>query len=154
SFLLIASTAGLAAQEGAAADKARAQAPQQMLVGVVDLNKIIDAYPKAQAELKLVDEQKNGFQQKLDEDQKRIADMAAQRDMYAKGSLKYKLADLDCQAAVQSLQARAQLFKEELRQQRQEFAVGWFMDAQRAIRQIALERNLTLVVRSHSDFVN
>jgi len=155
SILLIASTAGLAAQEGYAADKVRAQAPQQVAsqqaFGVVDFNKIFQAYPKAQAEMKLVTEMKDDFQRQLDEEQKKIEEMRVARDMRTKGSLTYKLADLDCQAAIQSLQAKKQLFSEELRQKRQEFLVGWFGDAQRAIRQIATERNLTLVLRSHSD---
>jgi Skp family chaperone for outer membrane proteins len=154
SFLLIAVTAGLTAQDSPAADKVHAPASQQMLVGVVDFSKIFQAYPKAQEEMKRVQEQKDAFQLKLDEDQKKIEDMRVTRDMHTKGSLKYKLADLDWQAAIQSLQAKKQLFTEELRQQRQEYLVGWFTDAQRAIRQIAQERNLTLVVRSHTDFLD
>ena len=154
SFLLIASTAGLAAQEGSAADKVRPQAPQHVLVGVVDFGKVFQAYPKAQEEMKLIQEQAEAFKKKLAEDDKRLAEMVVARDMFAKGSLKYRLADLDCQAAKQCSDARAQIFEREIRNLNTQFGVGWFADAQRAIRQIAQERDLTLVVRSQSDKTN
>ena len=151
--VFLALAAGLRGQAPADASKTALAPPPPALIGVVDFARVFEAYPKAIEQGKQLDEHKKRRMAELKAEETKAQDLQVQRDMLQPGFEK-DLKEIQLRNAVQFREQLASAFDREMSRKRREFLVGIFDDMQRAVRIVAKERGLHLVIRSHEDLLD
>lgn len=119
-------------------------------VGVVDFQKVFEAYPRAIEEKGKLEEFKARRQAELDAEERKLEVLKAQRDNFKQGSTEYALKSLELRSLLQRLEGMQEVFRNEMGHKRDEFANKMFGDVERAIRIVAKERGLLLVLRQQA----
>jgi Skp family chaperone for outer membrane proteins len=122
------------------------QPAAQLPIGVVDLGKVMEAYPKAVQEQKRLDDARKHIIEGYNAERKKLDDLRLQRDA-ATGSDRDQ-AELNLDLMDRRLRGTRQIMEADWQEQAEKFVVWFQEDVEAAIAQIAKARNLQLVLRS------
>jgi Skp family chaperone for outer membrane proteins len=126
----------------------------EKVVGVVDFVKTIDAYPRFAEERKRLEGKRKAMQDELDGEQKKIDDMQGQRDLLPRESKERAQKELQIDLSLRNLQGQRDIAQADMRQQYDKLLVSVYEDIEVAIKKVAQEKGLKLVLRVHRDVGN
>lgn len=140
------------ANSGQPADAAAKKAtPTGLVVGVVDLGKAFDLYPRTIKERGRLQQIAKSFDEQMKEIERRADELKATIQGAKEGSREQKQKILEYELTLQQKRAQAQLFDEELQAERSRMQLAIYEDLDGAVKQLAKERGLTLVLRIDVD---
>jgi Skp family chaperone for outer membrane proteins len=122
------------------------QTPAPLPIGVVDLGKVIDAYPKAVQEQKKLEDLKKEIVEWTAGQLKNLKDLQLRRD--AETGRARDIKDLQIDTGERELRGMRQIRDADLQEQFEKFVVWFHEDVDGVIAQIAKARNLQLVLRT------
>ena len=135
-----------------AAQESKAPVPAGPLaIGVVDFAKVFDAYPRVAEDRRRYDELKKQRQGSLSDEEKRLKELHMQAELFQRGTAERALKDLEIRSLTDHLEGLSSIYERELSLKGQEMEGDWYEDAQRAIKIVAEERKLTVVLRVFGD---
>lgn len=153
-FLFLTAAIGVApaqAPEGPAGNGVpEAARPGGLTLAVIDLDRILSAYPRAIRGSQELDKLKAGRKAELEEDQRKIRTEELLLENYKPGTEREFL-ELKIQTMINTLQGKARIYEDELRRRRQTFFSAMLVDVQAAVRKAAEERRIDVVLRKHED---
>lgn len=128
---------------------ARAKAP--LIVGVVDIDKAVDLYPKAIAERERLKQLSNSLADRLDAVQKEIDQIRADIGTYKEGSDKREwLQQYELPERQKRKEALRQLARMQMDRETAKFNLMMYEDVEVAVREVAKARGVQIVLRSSS----
>lgn len=141
---------GLVAQETAGAKPADAAAkrPVAQSIGVIDIVKVFDQYPKAIKERERLGKVKASFDARIDQLNKRLEETKATIQTLKKDSIDYRLKVAEYRNGMQQREELGKVYSDELQLENMRSDLELFADIEFAIAQVAKDRGLQLVLRT------
>lgn len=140
----------LPAQDGAPSPNDATQKrtlPNGLVVGVVDLAKAFDVYPRTIEERKRLTALNKSFVDQLKEMEGRRDELKTAISLLKEGSRERNQKVLELELAQQRLRAQAQLFEDEMQNETMRMQLSIYHDLEAAVQQLARDRGVHLVLR-------
>ncbi|MBM4062075.1 MAG: OmpH family outer membrane protein [Planctomycetes bacterium] len=124
-----------------------APARQGVAVGVVDLDKAIEAYPKAIAERERLQALSKSFTERLDEAGKQIDQLRDDLKLLKEGSPQRDLREFEFTSAVKNREALASFLKAQFDRELERFELAIYQDLEVAVAEVAKLKGVQIVLR-------
>ena len=152
--VLTAFAALLPAQEKApstaGAKPVEATAPGRGLtIGVVDLDKAKDQYPKAIAEKEKLQKMTQAFNEQIGAETKHIEEIKAAQSLLTEGTDEWEAKEAERGLAMERRKVLASLFRSQFDRAREKFELAIYQDLEIAVAQVAKDRGVQIVLRMH-----
>jgi Skp family chaperone for outer membrane proteins len=118
-------------------------------IGVVDLDKARDQYPKAIAEREKLQKLSQSFQEQLQALSKRIEEIRAAQSLLTEGTDEWEAKQAERGVVMQQQKIFADLFQSQFDRARAKFDLMIYQDFEVAIAQVAKDRGVQIVLRMH-----
>jgi Skp family chaperone for outer membrane proteins len=132
----------------AAQDGKQGAAP---LVGVVDFVKVFEAYPRAIAERRKLDEVNETYKTMAKAENEKIEAIRLARDNFKARSQEYAMKTLELDLATRQLDGHMQIWKSDLDQRQERFLISVYEDIEQAVGLVAKAKGVQMVLRAHND---
>ena len=133
---------------GAAADaSARPQVPSGLVIGVVDLGKAFDVYPRTIKERERLQKLAGSYDEQIQGVTKRIEELKALLPLLKEGTRERNQKQLEYELALKQRQGLAQLFGDELQAEQMRMQLSIYEDLETAVARLAKDRGVQLVLR-------
>lgn len=134
----------------AAADEVAKKTPPPPTIGVVDLSKAYDNYPKARDERDRFNKMQDQVADKLKELSTRIDETRARQKVLAEGTPQRRQVDMELELGLRQRQMLAEMYNDELRLEKMRIDLAIYEDLEIAIAQVAKDRGVQIVLRLHN----
>lgn len=143
----------LPAQDGGAPGDAAAKRtlPNGLVVGVVDLAKAFDVYPRTIEERKRLTALNKAFVDQLKEMEGRRDELKNAIPLLKEGSRERNQKLLELELSQQRLRAQAQLFEDEMQAETMRMQLAIYHDLETAVQQLAKDKGVHVVLRIDSE---
>ncbi len=131
------------------ADAAARTRPVAPTIGVVDIVKVFDQYPKAIKERERLGKRKADYDARIDQLNKRLDEIKATIPTLKKDSLEYRLKVAEYRGGLQQREDLGKVFGEEYQLEMMRSDLDLFADIEFAVAQVAKDRGLQLVLRTY-----
>jgi Skp family chaperone for outer membrane proteins len=121
------------------------------VVAVVDFVKVFEAYPRAIAERKKLEELNDSYQAMAKAEGEKIEALRLARDNFKPRSQEYALKTLELDLASRQLEGHKQIWGGDLEQRQERFLISVYEDIEQAVGMVAKARGVQLVLRAHND---
>lgn len=137
------------AATGEQAAEASAKAPPRagLVVGVVDLEKAMELYPKALKERERLQKLKESYDEQLQQVTKRLEELKALLPALREGTMERARKQLELEQAMQARQGLAKLLEADLQLEDMRVLLAIYEDIEIAVAQLAKDRGVHVVLR-------
>lgn len=125
--------------------------PATPKIGIVDFTRVVDAYPRAIAERKKVDELRKQQLTILDAEVKQARALQAELGELNRGSKSYDLKAHELRMKQQHIDGLQTVYDRDWRRRIDEFYTAIYSDLERAVAMVAKDRGILMVLRAHPE---
>jgi len=126
---------------------AKPSARTGLVVGVVDLGKAFDTYPRVIKERERLKKLHDGYEEQIQQVSKRLDEIKGLIPLLKEGSRERKQKELEYELALQQRQGLSKLYNEELGGETMRMHLSIYEDLEAAIGKLAKDRGVDLVLR-------